>query len=226
MPTPSQVEQARRALGRLASSAKADWGRVWSGLRASDRVLMTKALAENWVGIAGRYGEMSAALGADLFEVRAADLGIRPKVRMAEAVNERQAMGNLGYSLSTAQQLGSTLIALDRLVLQPYRDTLQESAWASGAAWARVPSGAQPCAFCLMLASRGAVYRSAETAGDGSEYHGDCRCVPELVRDESDYPAGYDPDGLYEQYQAGRSAAGSGDTSAILSAIRQQSGIH
>lgn len=44
--------------------------------------------------------------------------------------------------------------------------------------FARVPSG-RPCPFCLMLASRGAVYASAETAGgEGHDYHDHCGCEP------------------------------------------------
>lgn len=43
--------------------------------------------------------------------------------------------------------------------------------------WARVPSGAKTCAFCMMLASRGFAYLSDETAGrGGSRYHADCDC--------------------------------------------------
>lgn len=39
-----------------------------------------------------------------------------------------------------------------------------------------------PCAFCAMLASRGAVYKTAESAGDGGHrYHADCSCTQEPV---------------------------------------------
>ena len=50
--------------------------------------------------------------------------------------------------------------------------------------WARVLSGARSCWFCVMCASRGPVYRSAENAGDNkgpwNSYHDhcDCRVVP------------------------------------------------
>lgn len=39
----------------------------------------------------------------------------------------------------------------------------------------RVPTGSETCTFCAMLASRGAVYRTAATAGKAS--HNNCRCV-------------------------------------------------
>ncbi|WP_424889174.1 hypothetical protein [Streptomyces sp. XH2] len=42
---------------------------------------------------------------------------------------------------------------------------------------------ADPCAWCAMLASRGAVYKSAATAGlsDGQRYHPDCHCQPRPI---------------------------------------------
>ena len=112
---------------------------------------------------------------------------------------------------------------------QPYRSTMQDSAIKSGAGWARVPSSREPCAFCLMLASRGGVYRSekvAKTGFSGKKYHGDCHCVPVLVRGPEDYPKGYDPDALYDAYATARGAADSTSTPDILSALRQQQGIH
>ncbi|WP_279020462.1 hypothetical protein [Mobiluncus mulieris] len=39
--------------------------------------------------------------------------------------------------------------------------------------------GATTCDFCLMLASRGPVYGSSETAGgEGNKYHDHCDCIP------------------------------------------------
>lgn len=68
--------------------------------------------------------------------------------------------------------------------------------------YARVPTGAETCPFCLMLASRGFVYLSAKSAGaDGNgHYHAncDCRIVPGF--DGMDYE-GYDPDALYFEWR-------------------------
>ena len=44
--------------------------------------------------------------------------------------------------------------------------------------FARVPSGAETCSFCIMLASRGAVYGTAEAASH-SHPGCDCRVVPD-----------------------------------------------
>ena len=76
--------------------------------------------------------------------------------------------------------------------------------------FARVPTGDETCDFCIMLASRGPVYHTEETAGAFDHYHAhcDCRIVPfwgtyELGpsrRGSIMSIEGYDPDALYEQY--------------------------
>jgi len=64
--------------------------------------------------------------------------------------------------------------------------------------WARIPTGAETCQFCIMLASRGFVYHSEETA---SHAHSscDCRVVPSW--DKSPTAQGYDPDKYYDMWK-------------------------
>ena len=81
-----------------------------------------------------------------------------------------------------------------------------------------------------MLASRGGVYASEEIAEfgfSGKKYHGDCDCVPVLVRGPEDYPEGYDPDAMYEDYLRARDAVGDYfDTRSILAKMREMYGGH
>lgn len=65
--------------------------------------------------------------------------------------------------------------------------------------WARIPTGAETCPFCIMLASRGFVYHSAEKAGSKGHYHPncDCRIVPGFKDMEVE---GYDTKAYYRQY--------------------------
>ena len=145
---------------------------------------------------------------------------------MVPGVNPERASARLGWALSTVDPLGNLRVLTNELVKQPYRSTVQDSAIKSGAGWARVPAGAETCAFCLMLASRGGVYTSKRVAihgHSGKKYHGDCDCEPVLVRSPDDYPEGYDPEGLYDAYSNARRQAG-GSTKAILSELRKQQG--
>ena len=65
--------------------------------------------------------------------------------------------------------------------------------------YARVPTGAETCDFCLMLASRGFVYQSEGTAGAGhTHYACDCRCVPGWDGMEVE---DYDPRSIYDRWQ-------------------------
>lgn len=66
--------------------------------------------------------------------------------------------------------------------------------------YARVPTGAETCAFCLMLASRGFVYTSAEAASHAHPSC-DCRVIPGFPGMEVE---GYDPDALYSDYLDGK----------------------
>ena len=65
-----------------------------------------------------------------------------------------------------------------------------------GVRWARVPTGAVSCEFCIMLASRGAVYHEPELAAAG---HANCDC--RVVPDFGDGIEGYDPDLYYDMWK-------------------------
>lgn len=89
--------------------------------------------------------------------------------------------------------------------------------------WARVPQG-RTCAFCLMLASRGFAYLSAETAGKGgARFHSDCDCriIPSWGRQTL---AGYDVQQLEKTYSKAKEYAKKHGISP-LQALRQQRGI-
>lgn len=62
-----------------------------------------------------------------------------------------------------------------------------------GVRFARVPTGAETCTFCRMLASRGFVYKSAKSAGEFSHFHRGCDCRI-VASTDSEGLEGYDPD--------------------------------
>jgi hypothetical protein len=85
-------------------------------------------------------------------------------------------------------------------------DTVKNDRQALG--WARATSG-KPCHFCAMLASRGPVYKGAETAD--FQPHDACHCEPEpIYREGAAWPTGS------ERYQAiwQQAARDDGDTTA------------
>ena len=73
-----------------------------------------------------------------------------------------------------------------------------------GAKFARVPTGFATCTFCIMLASRGAVYHSRKTAGEWKHFHRNCDCkvVPSFEDDpEAELVQGVKPRELYDLYK-------------------------
>lgn len=73
-----------------------------------------------------------------------------------------------------------------------------------GARFARVPTGFETCTFCLMLASRGAVYHTRKSAGEWRHFHRgcDCKVVPSFERDpEAELVEGVRPKELRELYK-------------------------
>ncbi|MEV1331133.1 hypothetical protein AB0J20_16325 [Micromonospora costi] len=150
-----------------------------------------------------------------------------PAPRDQAAAVARWAAGPLfGAQPDPDQALKHLSGATQRLVLQPARQTIAANVDRdpSDARWARVPTGATTCAFCRLLASRGAVYHSEEDAGGlANSYHSACDCVATPIWPGEQEP--YDVDALLEEYNAARDQAG-GDPKAILAQMRKDLGIN
>lgn len=72
-----------------------------------------------------------------------------------------------------------------------------------GARFARVPTGFETCTFCLMLASRNAVYHTRKTAGEFKHFHRhcDCKVVPSFDPDpDAEVVEGVKPKELRDQW--------------------------
>lgn len=224
MATRAEVTQAAQALNRISRAADADLAGLLAEVDPSDRRAAGRLLNAAYPAVLADYGSASAALGADLAELWAEDLRARPQLAIARPLNAAQASGAAAWALSQPDWRANLTLMTDRLVKQPYRDTIQDTATRSRLAWARVPTGATTCAFCMLVASRGAVYGSARSAGNDRKYHGDCDCQVVMVRDEADYPEGYDPRSFMDVYLAGRDLAqeaGAASTASILAGMRK-----
>lgn len=126
--------------------------------------------------------------------------------------------------------------ALQRLVLQPGRETVAENAGKDPIRprYIRVPQSENPCAFCVMMASRQITakfsgYASAARAGgtDATKYHKHCECVAVPIFPGSD-AADLSPNiGDYQDlYQKGAADAGTrADTKKVLASMRKLHGL-
>lgn len=211
MATAAQVEAFRSGLASLLELARRDLLSVWGSLDYSDANAVRAILEDAFPDLIQTYGSTAALLAVDFYDELRGDAPSVGRFRsvMAEDVNVEQAQAKARWAIGPlfgvadpAQALSNLTLGTDHLVKQFSRDTIARNAAKdpSRAMYARVPSGGETCAFCLMLASRGAVYGSSSAAGEMNKYHGKCDCVPTPVWSPDDLPEGYDPDALYDQY--------------------------
>lgn len=211
MATPQQVETFRSANNALVELARRDLEAVWLGLDLTDARSVGAVLESMFPDLVQTYGSTAALLAVDYYdELRgvAPSVGRFNSVMSSDAVNIEQAQAKARWAIGPlfgvadpAQALSNLGLGLDHLVKQFGRDTIAKNAAKdpSKAQWARVPGGRETCSWCLIMASRGAVYGSKAAAGGGmNKYHGKCDCTPTPIWSESDMP--YDADAIYEKY--------------------------
>lgn len=238
MVTRADLDRLVAANQDVVSLAVADVEDLWASLDHSDALSVREALEDVLPDLTAVYGQVSATVSADWYDEMRDQAGASgsfsalvaaPFAAEAVRANARYAIGPL-FSANPDPDAALALLELetDRMVLQPGRSTVSGSVRRDPAKprYARVPQG-DPCAWCRMLAARGAVYGTAEAAGENPDsYHADCNCVPTPIWGGGSYPEGYDPDALHQQYADARVAAGSSDPKAITSEMRRQLGIH
>ena len=226
------LEQFRLANAELSRRVGAELEDFFASLNLARPEMARDALLEFLPILTAQYGDVAAALAADWYEEARAASGAAGRFRAltaaavpAEAVEAkvRYLAGHL-WTPEPAAMLGGLLTAADKYVKQPGRDTVANNAKREGVRWARVPTGAKTCSWCLVLASRDAVFlseKSASRRAGGGKYHGDCDCQAVRIAKKADYPEGYLPDDYYAMYQAARNEAQSGDIKDIAASFRR-----
>lgn len=224
------LEEYRSANSELSGLVREALGEFFFSLDLNKPDLTRDALLEFTPVLTQQYGDVAATLAADWYEEMRGASGAAgqfsaslaaPVPAAAVESQVRYAAGHL-WTPTPELALAPLLTAVDKYVKQPGRDTIARNATHEGVRWARVPSGKKPCSWCLILASRDAVYLSRESAGGGGDsYHGDCNCQPVRIGRSDDYPDGYLPEDYYEKYMAARDESQSGDIRDIAAAMRR-----
>jgi hypothetical protein len=192
----------RRAQLQVRAATLRDYVRLWPLWQGDDESFARLVAAT--VPLIRAHHRTSSAVAAAYYDSfrRAERVDGTPTPRLAELVNVDQVTASLyvtglvaarraraaGRSADVVRRnaLTRTSGAVSRHVLTGGRDTLIQSVAADRQAlgWARVTDGA-PCAFCAILASRGAVY-SKNTAN--FQAHDHCACSVEPVYADSALP--------------------------------------
>lgn len=235
MATRAEVAAYRAAQRDVTTLAVDALAGLWATLEHGDAAAVSAAMVEFFPDLVQTYGETAALVAVDQYDALrlAAEAAGSYGAVMGDTIGADQAaavarwgVGPLFSADPNADQALAFLAGgLQRLVQQAARNTIgwNTSRDPAKPRWARVPHS-KTCAFCLMLASRGAVYWDARAAGgDMNRYHGHCDCTPTPVWGGQELP--YDADALYDDYRTAREAADSSDPAKILAQLRVDQGI-
>lgn len=204
MATAAQVNQIRQGYDDIAMMLERDMRRIWPQLRTAAPATIRDTLLDLAPQLADRYGAMSATMGAEWFEATTGRPAQLAPLTAPAAVQASVRYGAGGFwTVQREAAFEAIRTYTVRHSLQPGRSTVAVSAGRNRMRYARAPE-AGACAWCLMLASRGAVYYSSKSAGDtgrgvGDDFHDDCNCVIEAAEDDSELS--YDSRALYEEYK-------------------------
>lgn len=186
--------------------------------------------------LARAYGEVSATAAADFYETARESSGARGAFTAVMSEYDAARLSSRSvrwatdplYSGDVEAALGRMTAVADEAALQQGRDTIMLNSVQDRAnpRFARIPTG-KTCAWCFMLASRGPVYKSADTAGAAKKYHSDCDCQPVPSWNRGvDLPENYDYEAMYGTYLRARGGPGTDwfDTKAITARLRRLDG--
>lgn len=229
----------------MVAAAQSQFQAGWAELGLTAAAVQTTAgvgaVQDLVADIVSVWGEVAGSVAADFYEelrAQAAPAGGRFAAIVPDPLNRGQTDAATRWALTPPRgedidldsQLAKLEGSIQRLIRQGQREVIQESAARDQAAGrvrvARVPMGSTTCAFCLVLASRGYVYRSATSAGQDNRFHDWCDCELDVSWDPRPTPPdGYDPGELYGRFEQAREAADGRSLRAILKQLRLQEGI-
>ncbi len=205
MATDALTARHQRAQLALRAAALRELLKLWPAFDLRRIARTWPAFEAATLGLIKARGKTSAGLASAYYRThrKAAGAPGAPTPKIAAVPDETILAGlrvvgpvAAGSALAKARPLAgvaeATLVnlsgATSMYVLNFGRRTLLESVKADRHAlgWSRV-TASQPCSFCAMLASRGPVYGSRETAS--FEAHRGCACSPQPVYDrDAEWP--------------------------------------
>lgn len=230
----AEFDAYNRAVANISEGAAARVEReVWAWLQLNPEASVAECrdyAALVMSGVAQSYGEAAAALAAEWYDEQAAGHGYKlPAAVTSTAYSAEQVERAARYQ---AQKLvsgdargfarGCGELARND-ALRSLNATVMANAKRDrgrGVRFARVTTGAETCAFCYMLSSRGAVYHTRKTAGEFVHFHRNCDCKVVPGFGDGEAVEGYDPAGMRERMrrikeETGLSFAKPSDSRAI-----------
>lgn len=254
--TREEFERFNATMRTLSDAAISDLedmlGKVWRYAGNSRRDALDMLVKSYSPALAEKYGLSAASVSAALWEdIYHNDTGARLEALIPEHDDFEDSFGDAAVNIVAKKAddedyegalsflTGITAKALydwarKTQVSNTQRVVSKHKKGADQARFARIPTGDETCAFCLMLAGRGFVYLSELTAGGGPEhstefdrYHSFCDCLIVSSFDPTPMLEGYDPTVYERMYGESRAydAKGRVDLSQTLSNMRRNYGL-
>lgn len=191
-----QFDAYNRAVANLSDGAQREIeSGIWTWLQTDEGRAASVAECREYAkgvmsGVIQRYDDAAGSLAAEWYDKQAADNHVKLPAAITAAVYnpdtvdetaryqaKKLAEGDLRGFAKYCGELGRND------VLRSLNETIIANVGRDrkvGVRFARVPAGAETCTFCIMLASRGAVYHTRKTAGEFRHFHRrcDCKVVP------------------------------------------------
>ena len=187
------------------------WCRAHKDATVAEKREAAKLIMEGFVQA---YDDKAAEFASQWYDYRAEQGGVRLRQAVTMTVYEPESVDDVArYQARKLAKEGDEAFAraCGEFARNDAFRSLNETIIANvgrdrdkGAMFARVPTGTETCTFCLMLASRGAVYHSRKTAGEWRHFHRgcDCKVVPSFEGDpDVELVQGVKPRELYERYK-------------------------
>lgn len=191
---------------------------MWTWLKAHS-IDDVEEMIEYAFQVVAKYGEASAALAAEMYDVTAEMAGhYLPPAILAETPTYTE----VSIAVQGTAKSGNPKLVTDsvsRLVKVTGVDTTMQNALRDGAEWAWIPIG-ETCAFCLTLASRGWQQASQKAIRNGhaKHIHANCNCTYAVRFDRDMDVEGYEPDVYYDLY----ADAEGGNSTEKINSIRRR----
>lgn len=206
-----------RAVAKIGDGAASDveaavlaWCRAHAGATVAEKREAAKLIMEGFVQ---GYDDVAAEFAAQWYD----DLAERNGARLQQAVTmttyRPESVDTVArYQAKKLVKGGDTAFAkacgeyARNDALRSLNETIISNVGRDkdhGVRFARVPTGFETCTFCIMLASRGAVYHTCKSAGEFKHFHRhcDCKVVPGFEDDpDAELVEGVNPEELRERW--------------------------
>lgn len=225
--TAAQYDAYTRAIAKISAAAREQVEmrlRSWlAGNPGATVGEVREMLGDLLDGIGSVYADAASELAAQWYDetVVSSNAKLGEAVTVSHLTNERIERRSRGLAGIYAQgRIESLVSAAGDVADNEVRKTVNETVLANARRdrkenirFARVTGPGEACTFCMMLASRGAVYWTRKTAGEFDHWHSNCRCTV-VAGYEGDPMAclveGHDPKDALKMWEAFEEIDGDG----------------